>query len=224
MQALDALLSSLDRRGLREAQLLASLETRLACLRRAMLDDLSVENERKLIKSAASVTNESGFSPLSDVDNLDSTNSVDGGTGLLALQCRKDSVGHTGFHKETTSDHRQSFDAWVWKGFYFKLRCLQYKRSTHLESLARCERCNDLYWKDEKHCIICHTTFELDFDIEERYIVHVATCKGIDDGNKFGHHKVLSSELQSLKAAAHAIEVKPCVCVHINIHAFACVN
>ncbi|CAN6462430.1 unnamed protein product [Victoria cruziana] len=205
-KALDALLSSLDRRGLREAQLLASLETRLACLRRAMLDDLSVENERKLIKSAASVTNESGFSPLSDVDNLDSTNSVDGGTGLLALQCRKDSVGHTGFHKETTSDHRQSFDAWVWKGFYFKLRCLQYKRSTHLESLARCERCNDLYWKDEKHCIICHTTFELDFDIEERYIVHVATCKGIDDGNKFGHHKVLSSELQSLKAAAHAIE------------------
>ncbi|KAF3792589.1 Homeobox-DDT domain protein [Nymphaea thermarum] len=220
-KGLDALLSSLDGRGFREAQLLASLETRLASLRRAMLDDLSVENENKLIKSATAVTNESGSSPLSDVDNnLDVTHSFDDGTGLLAPHCRMDNVGHTSRQKEETSDHRQSFDAWVWKSFYYKLGSLKYKRSTKLESLARCERCNDLYWKDEKHCIICHTTFELDFDIEERYIVHVATCRGIDDGDTFLHHKVLSSELQSLKAAAHAIEVKLCVCM--CIHAFVC--
>ncbi|XP_049936805.1 homeobox-DDT domain protein RLT3 isoform X2 [Nymphaea colorata] len=206
-KGLDALLSSLDSRGFREAQLLASLETRLASLRRAMLDDLSAENENKLVKSATAVTSESGSSPLSDVDNnLDVTHSFDDGTGLLAPHCRMDNVGHTSRQKEATSDHRQSFDAWVWKNFYYKLGSLKYKRSTKLESLARCERCNDLYWRDEKHCIICHTTFELDFDIEERYIVHVATCRGIGDGDTFLHHKVLSSDLQSLKAAAHAIE------------------
>ncbi|KAJ8627217.1 hypothetical protein MRB53_020524 [Persea americana] len=42
--------------------------------------------------------------------------------------------------------------------------------------------------------------------MEERYTIHVATCKEKEDGNLFPGHKILPSQLQSLKAALHAIE------------------
>ncbi|GJT01977.1 DDT domain-containing protein [Tanacetum coccineum] len=70
-----------------------------------------------------------------------------------------------------------------------------------------CERCHDLFWRDEKHCRICHTTFELDFDLEERYAIHVATCRDDSDPDMFPKHKILSSQLQSLKAAAYTLEL-----------------
>ncbi|KAL0670210.1 hypothetical protein Bca4012_032914 [Brassica carinata] len=68
--------------------------------------------------------------------------------------------------------------------------------------------CHDLYWRDEKHCKICHATFELDIDLEERYAIHAATCnrKNEESSDSFPDHKVLSSQLQSLKAAVYAIE------------------
>ncbi|CAL5371361.1 unnamed protein product [Camellia sinensis] len=59
---------------------------------------------------------------------------------------------------------------------------------------------------DEKHCKTCHTTFELDFDLEERYTIHVATCRENGETHMFPNHKVLSSQLQAIKAAIHAIE------------------
>ena len=65
-----------------------------------------------------------------------------------------------------------------------------------------------MYWRDEKHCKICHATFELDIDLEERYAIHAATCnrKNEESSDSFPDHKVLSSQLQSLKAAVYAIE------------------
>ncbi|CAL5413581.1 unnamed protein product [Camellia sinensis] len=61
--------------------------------------------------------------------------------------------------------------------------------------------------KRKKHCKTCHTTFELDFDLEERYTIHVATCRENGETHMFPNHKVLSSQLQAIKAAIHAIEV-----------------
>jgi hypothetical protein len=49
-------------------------------------------------------------------------------------------------------------------------------------------------------------TFELDFDLEEKYAVHIAMCREKEDNNTFPNHKVLSSHIQSLKAAIYAIE------------------
>uniref|UniRef100_A0A0D3C168 WHIM2 domain-containing protein n=2 Tax=Brassica TaxID=3705 RepID=A0A0D3C168_BRAOL len=81
-------------------------------------------------------------------------------------------------------------------------------RRSYLDTLTRCKSCHDLYWRDEKHCKICHATFELDIDLEERYAIHAATCnrKNEESSDSFPDHKVLSSQLQSLKAAVYAIE------------------
>ncbi|KAK4385427.1 Homeobox-DDT domain protein RLT3, partial [Sesamum angolense] len=80
------------------------------------------------------------------------------------------------------------------------------KKGEQLLEKPECDQCQDLYWRDEKHCRICHTTFELDFDLEERYAVHSAVCQANNDVNKCRSKRVLSSQLQALKAAIYAIE------------------
>ncbi|KAK3162729.1 hypothetical protein QOZ80_1BG0093060 [Eleusine coracana subsp. coracana] len=53
---------------------------------------------------------------------------------------------------------------------------------------------------------ICHSTFEVGFDLEERYAVHVATCREPEVVHGVRNHKVLPSQLQALKASIYAIE------------------
>ncbi|KAM0862284.1 hypothetical protein ACQ4PT_045348 [Festuca glaucescens] len=55
---------------------------------------------------------------------------------------------------------------------------------------------------------ICHSTFEVGFDLEERYAIHVATCREPEGLYDVPNHKVLPSQLQALKAAIHAIEAR----------------
>ncbi|CAM8918051.1 unnamed protein product [Rhodiola kirilowii] len=101
----------------------------------------------------------------------------------------------------------QAFDRWTWNSFYTTLNAVKYCRRSYLASLVRCEACHDLYWRDEKHCKFCHATFELDFDLEEKYAIHIATCKAVGEYDSSPTHKVLSSQLQSLKAAVYAVEL-----------------
>ncbi|KAG6430256.1 hypothetical protein SASPL_108319 [Salvia splendens] len=50
-------------------------------------------------------------------------------------------------------------------------------------------------------------TFELDFDIEERYAIHSVTCQVKINVKRCPRQKVLPSQLQALKAAIYAIEI-----------------
>ncbi|KAI5389453.1 hypothetical protein KIW84_074926 [Lathyrus oleraceus] len=100
----------------------------------------------------------------------------------------------------------QEFDSWIWNSFYLDLNVVKYGKRSYLDSLGRCRSCHDLYWRDERHCKICHMTFELDFDLEEKYAIHIAMCREKEDSSTFPNHKVLSSQIQSLKAATYAIK------------------
>lgn len=212
MQALCALLSVLDGRGARESQLLASLEKREAFLCKAMHNNMTiVSGARQPTRSDQSdmdVVSGDGSSPISDIDNnltpVDAVNVSTASSGAIVLEHER-----KGEEKRQKWDRLQAFDSWIWNSFYSNLNAVKFSKRSYLESLARCESCHDLFWRDEKHCKTCHTTFELDFDMEERYTIHVSTCKEKQDGNLFPGHKNLPSQLQSLKAALHAIEVPP---------------
>lgn len=208
VQALGTLLSVLDHRGAREARLIASLEKRETILSQAMLSTINDERVGQLVPShqcEMSISREeSSSSAVSDVDNASLAEVQNG------LPSSINSVVHVGKKVEPQRDKcglAQAFDTWIWKSFYSNLNAVKHGKRPYLDSLARCEWCHDLYWRDEKHCRICHTTFELDFDIEERYAVHSATCGMNIDTNKSPRPKILSSQLQSLKAAIYAIEV-----------------
>ncbi|KAI3852390.1 hypothetical protein MKX03_018870 [Papaver bracteatum] len=207
-EALCALLSILDSRGTREARLVASLEKREALLSRSMsaakMPDKDINEQRQCDLSSPDTRSGEGSSPISDIDNSQIL-----GEALNDSRSSSHSViSHYVKKKEDQKqkwDRVQAFDAWIWNSFYTNLNAVKYSKRSYLDSLAHCDSCHDLYWRDEKHCQVCHITFELDFDLEERYAIHAATCTE-KESHMFPKHKVLSSQLQSLKAAIHAIE------------------
>lgn len=207
-EALRALLSVLDDRGRQEALLIESLEKREAFLCQAMSSGLVNNTEIRHVaqsdQSELDLVREDSSSPVSDVDNNLALSEI-GKESLPSCGAIVLDVGKKGEEQHRMWSRLQEFDAWIWNSFYLNLNAVKHGKRSYLDALARCERCHDLYWRDEKHCKICHTTFELDFDLEERYAVHAATCRGKGD-HLVSKHKILSSQLQSLKAAVHAIE------------------
>lgn len=201
-QSLCSLLDALDCRGIREALLVASLEKREIFLCQAMSNILNDSGDSVSPRCGRNFSREdSSSSAISDVDNLSLVEVHNGSTGS------KVPVGRKGEHQQDKWNSAQAFDTWMWKSFYCSLAAVKRGKRSYLDSLARCEQCHDLYWRDEKHCRICHTTFELDFDLEEKYAIHTATCRQNLHPDKLSKYKILASELQSLKAAIHAIEV-----------------
>ncbi|XP_022758848.1 homeobox-DDT domain protein RLT3-like isoform X2 [Durio zibethinus] len=206
-EALRALLAVLDDRGKREAFLIESLEKREASLCQEMSSRHLYDAGIRRMPSDSSemyVVREDSSSPVSDVDNLSLTVAVNESLtscGAIVLE-----AGKKGEEQNRKWKRLQEFDVWIWDCFYMNLNAVKHSKRSYLDSLTRCESCHDLYWRDEKHCRICHTTFELDFDLEERYAIHVATCREKGDNSTFPKFKVLPSQLQSLKAAVHAIE------------------
>ncbi|PPD94672.1 hypothetical protein GOBAR_DD08323 [Gossypium barbadense] len=206
-EALRALLAVLDDRGKREALLIESLEKRGTSLRQEMssrhLHDAEIRHTPSYSPEMDAVREDS-CSPVSDVDNLSLTVAMNASLtscGAIVLH-----AGKKGEEQNRMWRRLQEFDVWIWDCFYLNLNAVKHNKRSYLDSLTRCESCHDLYWRDEKHCRICHTTFEIDFDLEERYAIHVATCREKGDNSTFPKFKVLPSQLQSLKAAVHAIE------------------
>ncbi|XP_010450235.1 PREDICTED: homeobox-DDT domain protein RLT3-like isoform X1 [Camelina sativa] len=201
-EALRVLLSVLDDRGRREARLVESLEKRESFLCQAMLSGQVTQSERSHFTD---IVREDSSSPVSDIDN-----------NLCLSEIANDqfSSQHAAIVFEIGSKREKSllwsllqeFDEWIWANFNFNLSAVKHRRRSYLDSLIRCKSCHDLYWRDEKHCKICHATFEVDIDVEERYAIHAATCSKKEECDTFPDHKVLSSQLQSLKAAVYAIE------------------
>ncbi|KAL4200597.1 hypothetical protein AMTRI_Chr02g211950 [Amborella trichopoda] len=204
-KALHALLTSLDGRGTREAHLLSSLEKRESFLFQTMADSAASESIRHNVLELGNFSGD-GTSPVSDIDN----------NSQLSTECREDSFASSGAiqielgKSDKEKKHKwgrlRALDAWIWNDFYENLNAPKYKARSAGEQLIHCRSCHDLYWRDERHCAICHSTFELDFDLEAKYTIHVAKCKKTDNDDAFSGHRVLSSRLQSLKAAIHAIE------------------
>ncbi|KAF7028296.1 hypothetical protein CFC21_040241 [Triticum aestivum] len=220
-QDLLSLLSVLDIRGTREAHLLASMKKRQSCLFEGMKKHLEDGCVVALTASSDSSRSETssgnryspkpssgdGASPLSDIDSASVpiylAGNLQNASSAIGIE-----VGRRSDEKMLKWERLQALDKWIWTSFYSSLTAVKCGKRSFKESLVHCESCHDLYWRDEKHCRICHSTFEVGFDLEERYAIHVATCREPEDLYDVPNHKVLPSQLQALKAAIHAIEAR----------------
>ncbi|EPS74161.1 hypothetical protein M569_00592, partial [Genlisea aurea] len=205
-EAMSVLVSVLDRRGAREARLLSSLENIRETLVPAMSDHFSNRKQQRMIihhrpdDSSEELSSSSSSSPVSDVDNMSSPSS--------SLVARVHGIGEKDVgRKRILRGGFRAPDASTWESFYHELTAVKDGKKDLL--LRRCDHCFDLYMRDEKHCRICHTTFELDFDHDERYAAHRAVCRagGFDTERRSAVRKNLSGRLQALKAAVYAIEM-----------------
>ncbi|KAE8675183.1 Homeodomain-like transcriptional regulator isoform 2 [Hibiscus syriacus] len=202
-EALRSLLAVLDDRGKREALLIESLEKRETSLRQEMSSRHLCDAEIGHMQSGSpemDAARENSCSPVSDVDNLSLT--VAANESLTSCSAIVLHTGKKGEEHKQMWKRLQELDVWIWNYFYLNLNSVKHNKRSYLDSLTRCESCHDLYWRDEKHCSICHTTFEIDFDLEERYAIHVATCREGGDNTTFPNFKVLPSRLQSLKSCS----------------------
>ncbi|KAK4747325.1 hypothetical protein SAY87_026362 [Trapa incisa] len=206
-EGLSSLLSVLDERGAREGWLIESLNKRKGFIIQAMLDGVKhaeVVSVTLSCQCEVEMDVQDSFSPISDIDN-----------GLNLTSSNGDSIPSPGAviledGKMVEEPKRrwaqlQAFHVWTWNS-YLGLNSVKLGKRSFVDSLVICNRCHDLYWQDERHCKICHTTFELDVNLEERYAIHVATCTGREVADVFPKHKILPSRMQSLKAAVHTIE------------------
>ncbi|KAH9619695.1 hypothetical protein KSS87_015764 [Heliosperma pusillum] len=207
-QALCGIVGTLNNQGRREAVLLKSLEKRMPILLREMSFKVMIEAE--ISHSAHSdisgidVVNEDSPSPVSGIDN---NLSLSEASPLAVISPDTTIVVNKVEVQRQTYTSLQAYDLWIWNCFYSVLHAVKCGKQSYSDSLTRCASCHDLYWRDERHCKTCHTTFELDIDLEEKYDIHVAMCRGSEDTDICPMHKVLPSQLQALKAAAHAIEL-----------------
>lgn len=167
-------------------------------------------------QSEQNMSREDSSSAVSDVDS--SLHLIEMQNDLASTDARISEISRKTEQQKDKWNRSQAFDKWVWESFYSELNAVKHGKRSYLDTLIRCERCHDLYWRDEKHCKVCHTTFELDFDLEEKYAIHAVTCRRNIDSGKIPKHKVLSSQLQSLKAAVHAIEVGFCIAKGFMFH------
>lgn len=187
-----------------------------------MVNSTRARNLTQFNQFEVDMVGEDSYSPVSDIDNnlalSDIANDPFPTTGAVVLE-----VGKKGEEEERQKWSRcQEFDSWIWNSFYLNLNSVKHGKRSYFDSLARCDFCHDLYWRDEKHCRLCHTTFEVDFNLEERYAIHAATCRKREATHMLQKHKVLSSQIQSLKAAIYAIEVSlisyHVLCWHVHVH------
>ncbi|KAI5005270.1 hypothetical protein ZWY2020_032513 [Hordeum vulgare] len=218
-QDLLSLLSVLDIRGMREAHLLASMRKRQSCLFEGMKKHLedgcvvaltaSSDSSRSETSSgnrySPKPSSEDGTSPLSDIDSASIptylAGNLENASSAIGIE-----VGRRSDEKMLKWERLQALHKWIWTSFYSSLTAVKGGKRSFKESLVHCGSCHDLYWRDEKHCRICHSIFEVGFDLEERYAIHVATCREPEGLYDVPNHKVLPSQLQALKAAIHAIE------------------
>ncbi|XP_057538931.1 homeobox-DDT domain protein RLT3 isoform X1 [Amaranthus tricolor] len=207
-EALCGLMASLNNDGRREANLLASLEKRMELLLEEMSScipvDVTISQSTQSGLSEIDRINEDSPSPRSEIDSLSLSETS---CNALASSCVAPfKVGKKEDQKQKY-ERLQAYDSWIWNGFYANLHAVRHRKRSFFDLWIRCGSCHDLYWRDERHCKICHTTFELDLDLEEKYTIHVATCQGCEDADVYSMHKVLPSKLQALKAAIHMIEL-----------------
>ncbi|CAL1408034.1 unnamed protein product [Linum trigynum] len=200
-EGLRSLLAVLDDRGRREAQLIESLEKRetFLCNEMSNVRNLAASCHSSQSREFESTVREDSSSPISGLE--ETTNDLLPPCSAIVLAAEK--------NLEEENPRRnclQLFDSWIWDHFYSGLNAVKHSKRSFYEHLTRCQACHDLYWRDEKHCRICHMTFEVDFDLEEKYAVHTATCKLKTENENVSRYKVLPSVLQTLKAAVHAIE------------------
>ncbi|XP_050214645.1 homeobox-DDT domain protein RLT1 [Mercurialis annua] len=174
-EALDALLSSLDTRGVRESHLhimLQKIEKSFKYNTHRNLRSLAIaENEACEADSSSNCSAGIG-SPISAVCGLNSDPSDD--FSHLRIE-----LGRNELEKRSALKRNQDFQKWMQKECFNSstLCASRHGKKRCIQLLVTCDRCLDSYLVGDTHCLSCHQTFiaaNKSFNIFE----HEVQCKG----------------------------------------------
>ncbi|MBA0718010.1 hypothetical protein Golax_005780, partial [Gossypium laxum] len=161
-EGFDALLSSLDVRGIRESLLHAMLLKIEMSFKEAVARNKLHVNERQKGDTAKKKANEmaSGLdwsvyseSPSSILCGSDSDMSE---TSSFSIELGRDEN-----EKNNALKRYQDFEKWMWKGCFSSLTfsVMKYGERMCKELLGVCDSCFNVYFVKDHHCPSCHTTY-----------------------------------------------------------------
>lgn len=208
MQAFDALLKSLDSRGIRESHLrvmLLKIEKHFKDNVRRPLQSASqnrnpIKNE--IMKMGDGSDDRAFSSPSSIVSDMN--HDVSEASSSFRIE-----IGRNHFEKGASLRRYQDFLKWV-SGECFNsiLICAMRIGKTRCNPLLRiCDSCLGTYFCEEKHCLSCHVTFADNLDFPH----HVMKCEDRTKSDLKDCHVLTSSVplgISLLKALLAYIEVK----------------
>lgn len=181
MQVFDALLASLDIRGIRESHLHSMLQriepTFKEAIRRAKWSNCA-NSSGSFIKNGLS---ESSSSPESN-NRLDSPSSTICGQASDSIDYSgsfKIEIGRNDVEKGAILKRYQSFLNWMWKECYnpFIICGMKDGKKRCSELLHACDFCYLTYLAEERHCYSCHKTFKPFHCSDANFLQHVSLCE-----------------------------------------------
>ncbi|XP_008811888.2 homeobox-DDT domain protein RLT2-like isoform X2 [Phoenix dactylifera] len=180
-EAFDALLSSLDTRGIRESHLhsmLQRIETTFKEAIRRKKCTTSLNSTEGPVKAGANEMMSSPDcstefdSPSSTLCGLTSDGSEFSTSFMIDL-------GRNEIEKSAALKRYQGYLKWMWKECYNPhiLCAMKYGKKRCSELLQTCHFCYQSYLAEERHCPSCHKTFKTFYNADANFSEHVTMCE-----------------------------------------------
>lgn len=180
-QSFDALLASLDVRGLRESHLhsvLQMIEMSFKETVRRNLQHVTTEvQNQETVK--AEVIERASCPDYTGTDNpssivCDSDSEISDTSTSFSIELGRDDI-----LRNDALKRYQDYERWMWKECVNSsiLCAMEYGKKRCKQVLGVCDYCHDLYFFEDSHCPSCHKAF----DASKRYLnfsEHVAQCQG----------------------------------------------
>ncbi|GAY55580.1 hypothetical protein CUMW_165260 [Citrus unshiu] len=180
-ESFDALLTSLDVRGLRESHLHSVLqmiemsfkETVRRNLQHVTTEVQNQETVKAEVIERASCPDYTGTDNPSNIV-CDSDSEISDTSTSFSIELGRDDV-----LRNDALKRYQDYERWMWKECVNSsiLCAMEYGKKRCKQVLGVCDYCHDLYFFEDSHCPSCHKTF----DTSKRYLnfsEHVAQCQG----------------------------------------------
>ncbi|GLJ54616.1 hypothetical protein SUGI_1173340 [Cryptomeria japonica] len=208
-EAFDALLASLDTRGVREAHLHVVLQKLESSFKQAVRKRSFLGEEIDLIFGQEVKTE---FAERTSYPGCVMEDAGHGGTIDMSRSFSID-LGRNNVENKHALERYMDFEKWLWIECIkpSALNALKLKKKRCLELLRSCEVCHEVYWSRDRHCSFCHCTFESSHKFEVKFPQHVLDCeekkRRKDPSWRLeGPTWALPSRVQLLKVAIAAVE------------------
>ncbi|XP_059439894.1 homeobox-DDT domain protein RLT1 isoform X2 [Corylus avellana] len=210
-EAFDALLMSLDARGIRESHLRLMLQRAETSFKENLGRNMQCANTADRsgirVKSEADEMNSSPDCPVA----FDSPSSTICGLSSDILETSSSfriELGRNEAEKKAALNRYQDFQKWMWKECFNSLTlcAMKYGKKRCGPLLRVCDFCLIAYSYEESHCLSCHRNFDDNLQLSE----HAVQCEGkrkLDSGNFRLLESSLPLGIRLLKALLGFIEV-----------------
>ncbi|KAL5715822.1 hypothetical protein ACHQM5_017591 [Ranunculus cassubicifolius] len=171
-EGFDTLMSSLDTRGVREAHLHLMLQKIELPFKEAIRRSSKTSNSTENIKA------EEVSDMISSPDSPSSTLCGASPDAQDHSRSFRIELGRTQSEKNNALKRYQDFQNWMWRECFNPsvLSAMKFGKKRCTELLITCDLCRDLYFCEESHCPVCHTTFG-NFYNKADFSDHINQCE-----------------------------------------------